>query len=423
MKIAAAAVLASSALVGVNAHYAYPAGSGFPSEEACRSMSSDVPILSHHIHLFQNKGSAFTGDLVEQPEDLAEDINARMAEALNITETCQSWIGYDSVRCGFNLDEGGWELVPALPDRNWAFSILPSDFAAAVQWIQKNRCIEYTPEPSDDPNYPAPKHEPLCYDIFIHPNTGCFINDHHEWGMWIGDPHTVLDLGFAPCLYGCGETSQPGCNPGIGLGDERMMCLVENEEECLSNTGEGLGMCLVQNDCIQFDEAGNLDVATMTGCLQRIPIVNPNPACGDKLDIAGALACAGECEVGDGNPGCILGCLRETVDIAPGLQQVLSCSMGDGVCSDKRGFGALPCNEDGNVAGIDLCCDGYAPLGELFPDVKPAFPDRECSENGNLLCGVDFVDQPPTQDGSMRRDTWASIMEAARNKPNTIDAL
>jgi len=387
-------------------------------------MSPDVPILSHHVHLFQNKGSRFTGDEVLQPEDLAEDINRRFAEALNITETCQSWIGYDSVRCGFNLDEGGWELVPALPDRNWAFSILPSDFSAAVSWITQNRCIQYTPEPSDDPKYTAPKHEPLCYDIFIHANTGCFMNDHHEWGMWIGTPHTVLDIGFAPCLYGCGPSSQPGCNPGIGLGDERMQCLMENEEECLSDGfGEGgLGLCLAQNDCITFDEEGNLNVAALTSCVQRIPIINPNPACGDQLDITGALGCVANC--GDeNNIACVLGCVTDNVEIAPGLRQVLSCSMGDGVCSDKRGFGALPCNEDGSVRGIDLCCDGYAPLGELFPDTKPAFPDRACEENGNLLCGVDFVDQPPTQDGSLRQDTWSSIMDSAREKPNTIDAM
>jgi len=406
-----------------SAHNSWPVGSGFPSEETCRSMTSETPILSHHIHLFQNQGSRFTGDEVEQPEDLAEDINRRMAAALNITETCQSWVGYDSVRCGFNMDGGpgerGWELVPALPDRNWAFSILPSDFAAAVQWIQKNRCVEYTPEPSDDPKYTAPKHDPLCYDIFIHPNTGCFINDHHEWGMWIGTPHTVLDLGFAPCLYGCGPSSQPGCNPGIGLGDERMMCLMDNEEQCMSKAGDGLGLCLVQNDCLSFED-GNLDVAALTSCLQRIPIVNPNPACGDKLDILGALDCVGNC---DGEDGCILECVRGTVDIAPGLQELLSCTMGDGVCSDTRGFGALPCNEDGSVAGIDLCCDGYSPLGELFPDTKPAFPDQGCEINGNLLCGVDFVSQPDTWNGEMRRDTWANIMEAARTKPNTIDVV
>jgi len=409
--------------MGVNAHSSYPTGSGFPDEAACRGMNADaVPILSHHIHLFQNKGSRFTGDEIIQPEDLAEDINRRMKEALNITETCQSWIGYDSVRCGFRMDEGGWELVPALPDRNWAFSILPSDFAAAVTFIQQNRCVAYTPEPSTDPKYTAPVHDPLCYDIFIHPNTGCFMPDHHEWGLWIGTPHVVMDLGFSPCLWGCGASSQAGCNPGIGLGDEKLMCLMENEAECMSEMGGGLGACLVKNECIDTS-SGALDVAKLTKCIQSIPIVNPRPVCGDKIDIAGALACAATCEPGTGNPGCVLDCMTSTVVIAPGLKQVLACSMGDGVCGDKRGWGALPCNEDGNVRGIDLCCDGYAPLGNLFPDTKPAFPDRQCLENGNLLCGVDFVDQPPTQDGSMRKDTWSSIQAYARTKPNEIDAL
>ena len=46
------------------------------------------------------------------------------------------------------------------------------------------------------------------------------MNDHHEWGAWFGTPHLVVDVGFAPCMHGCGPTTQLGCNGLPGLCDE-----------------------------------------------------------------------------------------------------------------------------------------------------------------------------------------------------------
>ncbi len=81
-------------------------------------------------------------------------------------------------------------------------------------------------------------------------------------------------------------------------------------------------MCLIQHDCIQFGADGSLDIAALTKCVQRIPIVNPNPACGDKLDAVEALACVTSCGDVANNMPCVFDCVRNNVEIAPGLEKV-----------------------------------------------------------------------------------------------------
>ena len=96
---------------------------------------------------------------------------------------------------------------------------------------------------------------------------------------------------------------------------------------------EGMGVCIIQNDCLQFDDEGGLDVIALRNCLLRYPIVNPNPPCGDFLDTVGALACVTACEVGQGDAQCIVGCLVQSGTFIPGIQKILDCTMGDGVCA------------------------------------------------------------------------------------------
>jgi hypothetical protein len=115
-------------------------------------------------------------------------------------------------------------------------------------------------------------------------------------------------------------------------------CLSDNQDQCMSNVGEGgLVMCLVQNDCIVIDENEELDIARITSCVQRIPILNPSPVCGDKIDTIGALACIGTC--GEEDPLCIVQCLGENAEFAPGLTDVFQCAMDGGVC---EGLATLP---------------------------------------------------------------------------------
>ena len=88
-----------------------------------------------------------------------------------------SWIGHDARRCAFNIDGSfgtkgpGWYFLPSLPDQNWAVSVMPSDLGAALHFISQNRCV-----PRNDT-----ESEVVCYDVLVHPNTGCLLNDHREW--------------------------------------------------------------------------------------------------------------------------------------------------------------------------------------------------------------------------------------------------
>jgi hypothetical protein len=193
-------VLCFASLVALaSAHPTYPEGSRLPSEADCRGLAPTVPSVSHHIHLF-------LGDKPKEPADMIFQI---MIEALNIDKECDSWVGHDSRRCAFNMDGNiggngpGWYFVPGLPRLNWGISVMPSDLGTAYELISKNRCKIY-------------QNETVCYDIGVHPNTGCWLNDHHEWMAWFGEPNFVFDLGFSPCWYGCGPTTQPGCNDAIG---------------------------------------------------------------------------------------------------------------------------------------------------------------------------------------------------------------
>jgi CubicO group peptidase (beta-lactamase class C family) len=76
----------------------------------------------------------------------------------------------------------------------------------------------------------------------------------------------------------------------------------------------GLGQCLVQNDCI--DTSDGLDIIKLTNCVQRIPILNPNPPCGDKIDVLGATSCVADA---DGNILDILNCVRDNVEIGENM--------------------------------------------------------------------------------------------------------
>lgn len=53
---------------------------------------------------------------------------------------------------------------------NWAVFIMPEHFAETVSWIVQNR---------------------NGYDILIHPNTGCELEDHSWWAMWAGKPWEI----------------------------------------------------------------------------------------------------------------------------------------------------------------------------------------------------------------------------------------
>jgi CubicO group peptidase (beta-lactamase class C family) len=74
---------------------------------------------------------------------------------------------------------------------------------------------------------------------------------------------------------------------------------------------EGLGQCLVRNECI--DTTDGLDILKLTNCVQRIPLLNPNPPCGEQIDIIGATSCLASCE--EGALACVLNCARDNIEL------------------------------------------------------------------------------------------------------------
>jgi hypothetical protein len=108
-------------------------------------------------------------------------------------------------------------------------------------------------------------------------------------------------------------------------------CLKSNEDQCLSKIGAGgLGMCLIENDCVVMKEDQKLDVERLTKCVQKIPIVNPRPVCGDKINTVGMLSCMGSC--GEGNAPCVAQCFFDNAEIAPGMMDIVACAQPGGVC-------------------------------------------------------------------------------------------
>jgi hypothetical protein len=79
----------------------------------------------------------------------------------------------------------------------------------------------------------------------------------------------------------------------------------------LEGGGDGLLGCIVRSGC--FDPAD--PVGSLTDCVVRVPIVNPNPPCEDYLDVAGLLACVAACAPGDRL--CPVQCARAAVVLDP----------------------------------------------------------------------------------------------------------
>jgi hypothetical protein len=96
----------------------------------------------------------------------------------------------------------------------------------------------------------------------------------------------------------------------------------------------------------------------LANCVQRIPIVNPNPPCGDYLDTIGALSCVADC--GD-DVQCVLGCVIESATFASGIETLLACTTKDGVCSDNGGDPDIPLLLGYNMRELFICEEGVPP--------------------------------------------------------------
>jgi beta-glucosidase len=144
-------------------------------------------------------------------------------------------------------------------------------------------------------------------------------------------PREENQVGFTQDMY---PGVRPEFNPGNGPVQE---CLEENADQCLSQLGEGgFGACLVENDCIQFDETGEISIPAITRCIQPIPILNPNPPCAEEINAPETLSCMLGCQTSDRAFFCVAGCFFENVELAPGFLELFQCMQYEGVCADTR---------------------------------------------------------------------------------------
>jgi len=63
------------------------------------------------------------------------------------------------------LFEPDWEAVGPFATAQWSVFLMPEDFADIVPWFLQNR---------------------NGYDLLVHPNTGCELEDHSWWALWAG---------------------------------------------------------------------------------------------------------------------------------------------------------------------------------------------------------------------------------------------
>jgi hypothetical protein len=73
----------------------------------------------------------------------------------------------------------------------------------------------------------------------------------------------------------------------------------------------GLLGCLVENDCLEGVADG--DFGSIINCIQRIPLINPNPPCDEKVNTISLLACIPGCDEGD--TFCQVNCVVANADL------------------------------------------------------------------------------------------------------------
>ena len=137
--------------------------------------------------------------------------------------------------------------------------------------------------------------------------------------------------------------------------------------------------CLVENECLD-----SLD--TIITCVQRIPIINPNPPCGDKLDTIGIAACLAD------ESRTPVECITENASPNPGWLGFLT---GFGECTsnpDKCGGKELyvdPADAQNQWTQIDPSFTGVS-LIDLIGGLIPA---GASVKNGRAQTAESFVSQ------------------------------
>eukprot|EP00008_Paramoeba_atlantica_P014493 CAMPEP_0201500950 /NCGR_PEP_ID=MMETSP0151_2-20130828/83330_1 /ASSEMBLY_ACC=CAM_ASM_000257 /TAXON_ID=200890 /ORGANISM="Paramoeba atlantica, Strain 621/1 / CCAP 1560/9" /LENGTH=411 /DNA_ID=CAMNT_0047894425 /DNA_START=63 /DNA_END=1298 /DNA_ORIENTATION=+ len=145
------------------------------------------PFRSYHVHvLFQpeHQSDACTG------YDEAMTLRDMFISEFNLNP-------FDSnITCEGDFDQGRMCLFPValvpfgpFPVSQWAAFFTLDDYAHVVPWMMQNR---------------GP------FSVFVHPNSGYERNDHHSWGVWMGQ-EWFLDLSAAEFQVSLPPSYPPNC--------------------------------------------------------------------------------------------------------------------------------------------------------------------------------------------------------------------
>jgi hypothetical protein len=97
----------------------------------------------------------------------------------------------------------------------------------------------------------------------------------------------------------------------MALVSQFMDQILRNPADDSKTLAPGLLFCLADNDCL--DGVVDGDFASILTCVQRIPFINPNPPCAEKVNTVALLACVPACEEGD--TACLVSCIVDNADI------------------------------------------------------------------------------------------------------------
>lgn len=127
-------------------------------------------IQTYHIHIMYEAKMA-----INDPDHSEDGL-------LKIVQAFRDRFGLHGPNCTSLMDEGTWMCefpyedpagtACAMPfmTNTAAFSIPLDRFQETASWIMMNRGT---------------------YDVMIHPNTGCMLNDHIDWPLWGGKPWPI----------------------------------------------------------------------------------------------------------------------------------------------------------------------------------------------------------------------------------------
>merc|ERR1712070_489206 len=164
-----------------------------PDFAQCDDIDTPPPILSYHLHVL------FHGADRDAMDAALQKHNQFLLALGNYTELCpmahsQPASEYDGPICAFpfEFDPAAFpvDAVGPFEAPNFSFFVPKDLLQVAAGWWQQHR--RYTDG---------------ALDVLVHTNTGCQINDHTAFGMWMGTQWEMNTKGLACCLHG-----PPGCS-------------------------------------------------------------------------------------------------------------------------------------------------------------------------------------------------------------------